>query len=79
MTRRREQQDQVGRDLNDSEGGQNSEKKKYDEILNLLYTDPSKPSSFSSAANLYLNGDIGRRCRPSCDLTLNIVAHSHTF
>ena len=30
-----------------------SEKKKYDEILNLLYTDPSKPSSFSSAANLY--------------------------
>ena len=40
------------RDLNHSEVGQNSEKK-YDEILNLLYTDPSKPSSFSSAGNLY--------------------------
>lgn len=41
----------MGRDLRNLEDGQNS--RKYDEVLSSLYTDPTKPSSFSSVYNLY--------------------------
>ena len=41
----------AGEDSKDSKSGKNFSK--YDEVLTSLYTDPSKPSSYSSITNLY--------------------------
>ena len=66
----------VDGDSRNSEGGQNSNK--YEKVLTSLYTDPRKPSSFSSVGNLYY---YAKKIFPEIKLkdVRDFLTSSHTY